>query len=212
MNAVSETPKDYDFLKKAAMTLGATNARIIPVSDIFVENRVLLKCKSGCTTYGSRLTCPPYVPTPDEFRKILAEYQYAMLVQFTSPAMADSSIICSLQKNMVDPSVDPNKKEQAATFMNTYVEGNTGRLDTMLELEKIAFNAGYTFALSLVNGSCRLCETCNVKGGTCLHPTRARIPEHAVGINMKKTAERAGMPIQFPVTGNPHPMALLLID
>lgn len=30
-----------------------------------------------------------------------------------------------------------------------------------------AFNAGYTLALALVNGSCRLYETCNVKGGIC---------------------------------------------
>ncbi|MFA6226659.1 MAG: DUF2284 domain-containing protein [Methanoregula sp.] len=32
------------------------------------------------------------------------------------------------------------------------------------ELEKTAFNAGYTLALAFVNGSYRLCETCNVKG------------------------------------------------
>jgi predicted metal-binding protein len=29
---------------------------------------------------------------------------------------------------------------------------------------------------------------------------------------MKKTAEKAGMPIRFPVVGHPASMALLLID
>jgi hypothetical protein len=29
---------------------------------------------------------------------------------------------------------------------------------------------------------------------------------------MKKTAELAGMPIRFPITGRAEPMALLLID
>jgi predicted metal-binding protein len=29
---------------------------------------------------------------------------------------------------------------------------------------------------------------------------------------MKKTAKKAGMEIQFPVLGNPTPMAMLLID
>jgi predicted metal-binding protein len=82
----------------------------------------------------------------------------------------------------------------------------------MLELERTAFNAGNTFALAFVNGSCRLCESCNVKGGICLHPTQARIPEHAVGVNMVATAEKAGMPIRFPVQGHPELMALLLID
>jgi predicted metal-binding protein len=28
----------------------------------------------------------------------------------------------------------------------------------MLELEKIAFNKGYTFAVAFVNDACRLCE------------------------------------------------------
>ncbi|MDD1729085.1 MAG: DUF2284 domain-containing protein, partial [Methanospirillum sp.] len=102
--------------------------------------------------------------------------------------------------------------EKAGAFMQEYMDGNTDRMETMLKLEKTAFNAGYTFALALVNGSCRLCKTCNIKEGICLHPTRARIPEHAVGINMKKTAELAGMPIQFPVSGYAEPMALLLVD
>lgn len=82
----------------------------------------------------------------------------------------------------------------------------------MLELEKTAFNAGYTFAIAFVNGSCRLCEKCNVEKGICIHPNMARIPEHAVGINMKKTAEEAGMALKFPIEGNPEPMAVLLID
>ena len=72
--------------------------------------------------------------------------------------------------------------------------------------------SGYTLALVFVGGPCRLCETCNVKAGICIHPTRARIPQHAVGINMKKTAERAGMPIRFLAAGHPEPMAILLVD
>jgi predicted metal-binding protein len=51
-----------------------------------------------------------------------------------------------------------------------------------------------------------------VKAGIRIHPTRARIPEHAVGINMKKTAEKAGMPIRFLAAGHPEPMAILLVD
>lgn len=40
----------------------------------------------------------------------------------------------------------------------------------------------------------------------------ARIPEHAVGINMKKTAAEAEMPLVFPIKGQPEPMSILLID
>ncbi len=32
-----------------------------------------VKCKYGCGAYGTRLTCPPYSPTPDETRRMLSE-------------------------------------------------------------------------------------------------------------------------------------------
>ena len=60
----------FAFLEKAALELGAIDAKVIPASDVFVENRVPLKCRTGCVGYGKKLTCPPYVPTVDEFRKI----------------------------------------------------------------------------------------------------------------------------------------------
>ncbi|MDD1724979.1 MAG: DUF2284 domain-containing protein [Methanospirillum sp.] len=211
MPQTKEITTDFEWIRYAALDLGATDAKVIPTAEVVVENRVPLLCRSGCVTYGTRLTCPPRVPTPDEFRRILSEYSYALLVQFTSDARADPDIICSLCRNIFDPEADPEQKQKASEFMDKYTGGNTGRLDIMLELEKKAFNGGCTFALAFVNGSCRLCKTCNLKEGTCLHPTRARIPEHAVGINMVKTAEKAGMPIHFPVTGSPRPMAILLL-
>lgn len=202
----------FAFLRKTALELGATDAKVILTSEVCVENWVPLKCRAGCIAYGKKLTCPPYVPTPDEFRKILSEYKYALLVKFTSPAIADPDVICSIYKYWLDPEAPAEKKEKATTFWQDYFAGSKDCAPVMLDLEKAAFNAGYSLALAFVNGSCRLCETCNVKAGICLHPTQARIPEHAVGINMKKTAERAGMGITFPVTGHPEPMTILLID
>jgi len=212
MTAENRDTVEFDFLVAAARSLGAADARVIPVSDIIVENRVPLKCRAGCIGYGKKLTCPPYVPTPDEFRKILSEYRYALLVKFISPAVADPDVICSIYRYWLDPAAQADKKEQATQFWNDHFNGTGSFAPLMLELERIAFNAGNPFALAFVNGSCRLCETCNVKGGICAHPTQARIPEHAVGVNMVKTAERAGMPIRFPVQGHPELMALLLID
>ncbi|MDD1728371.1 MAG: DUF2284 domain-containing protein, partial [Methanospirillum sp.] len=84
MNPDESEITPLDFLIQAAMRFGATEARVIRSSDVIVENRVSLKCRTGCVTYGTKLTCPPHVPTPDEFRKILAEYQYAVLVKFRS--------------------------------------------------------------------------------------------------------------------------------
>lgn len=201
-----------EFLRQTALDLGAKDAKVIPAGQVFVENRVALKCRAGCIGYGKKLTCPPHVPTPDEFRKILGEYRFALLVKFDSKAHADPDVARSLYRYWLDPDAPAERKEKAKEFWNDYFAGSGEILPIMLELEKTAFNAGFTFALAFVGGSCRLCETCNVKAGICIHPTRARIPEHAVGINMKKTAAVAGMGIRFPLDGKPEPMAILLID
>lgn len=202
----------YSFLTDAARELGATDAKVIPASEIVVENRVALKCRAGCIGYGKKLTCPPHVPTPDEFRKILSEYRYALLVKFVSTAQAEPDVICSIYRYWLDPEAPADKKAQAEKFWKDHFSGTGSFAPMMLELERRAFNAGNPFALAFINGSCRLCETCNVKAGICVHPTQARIPEHAVGVNMIATAEKAGMPIRFPVQGHPELMALLLID
>ena len=61
----------FAYLCDAARSLGAADAKVIPAADIIVKNRVSLKCRAGCIGYGKKLTCPPFVPTPDEFRKTL---------------------------------------------------------------------------------------------------------------------------------------------
>ncbi len=204
--------RQFDFLKKSALELGAIDAKVVRSDRIFVEDRVTLKCRAGCVGYGKKLTCPPHVPTPEEFRRILGEYQYALLVKFKSPAQTDDDVVRSIYKYWLDPAAPADKKEKASKFWNEYFDYSKDLHLKMLELEKAAFNEGYTFAIAFVNGSCRLCEKCNVEKGICLHPNMARIPEHAVGINMKKTAQEAGMALKFPIKGNPEPMALLLID
>lgn len=212
MKETEDDIRRFTFLKDLAMNSGAYDCRLIRTVDISVEDRVTLKCRTGCIGYGKKLTCPPHVPTPDEFRRILSEYTYALLVKFVSPASADPELIRSIYRYWLDPDAPSEKKEAATGFWSNYFSGSKNIAPIMLDLEKEAFNAGYPFALAFVNGSCRLCETCNVKSGICVHPTLARIPEHAVGINMVKTAEKAGMPISFPFNGHPEPMALLLID
>jgi predicted metal-binding protein len=81
----------------------------------------------------------------------------------------------------------------------------------MLDLEKAAFNRGYTLAVSLTAGSCTLCAKCNMEA-TCIHPTMARYPEHALGVNVKKTLRNAGISIKFPFERHPEGIGMLLID
>jgi predicted metal-binding protein len=206
------TMDEFNFLEKLALKLGAIEAKVVPVSDIVVENRVVLKCRVGCPSYDNKLNCPPYVPSVDEFRKMLKEYRYALLVKYKSKAETDEDVGESLLKCQHDPSVIEHLKEKASKFLDDWKEDKKQIHQTSLELEKAAFNRGYTFAVAFSTGSCSLCEKCNIEGGKCIYPTRVRLPEHAVGVNIKKTAENAGMEIYFPFKKKPYPIALILID
>jgi len=73
MTTAGKEPETFQFLIDMVRDLGAAEAKVIPASDVFVENRVPLKCRAGCIAYGKKLICPPFVPIPDEFRKVLAE-------------------------------------------------------------------------------------------------------------------------------------------
>jgi len=68
-------------LCRLAADMGA-EAKLIRVDDIVVRSWTRLKCQYGCGSYGRRLTCPPYTPTPDEFERILQDYKWAILLKF----------------------------------------------------------------------------------------------------------------------------------
>ena len=109
------TPKELDFLVKKALEMEAIDAKIIPISKVFVEKRVVLKCR-GCIGYGKKLTCPPHVPTVDEFLEILKEYRHALLVKFRSPAVADEEIAKAPYKTWLDTTESEETREKAAKF------------------------------------------------------------------------------------------------
>jgi predicted metal-binding protein len=64
-----------------ARQLGAVDAKVISPKNVFTGQWVRWKCQYGCSEYGKHLTCPPHSPTPDVTRKVLDEYQYAILLR-----------------------------------------------------------------------------------------------------------------------------------
>ena len=74
--------EDLERLCQRSLEFGASEAKPIKAEDIIVSDWVRLKCKYGCGDYGGRLTCPPYSPTPGEFKKILQDYEWAVLMRF----------------------------------------------------------------------------------------------------------------------------------
>lgn len=172
-------------IKRAALDLGAAEAKIILTRDIVVERRVLLKCRYWCDEYGRNWSCPPYVPSVDEFRKLLREYRHALIISFQSPPKPEAWS-------------EEKKKAHLA----------------LLKLEKIAFESGFLFALLLRPGSCNICPQCDVTK-PCRHPELLRFSPEAVGVNLIETLRRAGISLKFPVTGLEEKIniiAILLID
>jgi len=202
----------FEFLQRLALELGAADAKIIPSNSVVIEDRVVLKCKVGCTNYGKTLACPPYTPSAEEFRKIVGEYSYALFMKFTSKAEADSDLQKSLGKSQGDTTLPADMKLKADEFWAVWKADKHKMLDSVVKLEKEAMRKGYSLAVGFVSGSCQLCEKCNVASGICVHPEMARYSEDAVGVNVRKTAENAGIAVTFPFEKNPESFALLLID
>lgn len=211
--------RKFGGLVKLAYDLGAEEAQVAPASVIVVENRIVWKCRYGCHMYGNKLCCPPYIPTPAEMRKFVSEYHYILLTQFLAHAKTDYDVMTSLERSSEEAKEKEAKK--AHKFWQEWnVEKKKGHL-IALTLEKAAFNIGFVCALCFTPGSCALCERCQVYGTAgeeitlrrCLHLTMLRLPEHGVGVNVRKTQRNAGMTLsEFPFVNNPDMSQRLLIS
>ena len=202
----------FQFLVKLALENGAADAKIIPANKVVIEDRVVLKCKLGCTHYGKTLACPPYTPSAEEFRKIVSEYSYALFMKFKSKAEADPEVLKKIMVAETDPTVPKEVKEKAAKFWADWKDDKRKMLQSVVDLEKAAMSKGYSLAIAFVSGHCQLCEKCNTETRICVHPNLARWSEDAVGVNVRKTANNAGIQVSFPFAKNPKSFALLLID
>lgn len=161
--------KFEDIIKKAS-GLGL-KAYLVDAEDIPVENRIALKCAYGCRGYGKRLSCPPNVVSVEEFRKIIEEYNSVLLL------------------------IDERDTSQMSDILEAWGEIRKDSFHKMLELEHEAFREGFTFAHLLRPGSCNECDICNLK--ECIKPELRRFAPEAVGINLQKAMEKAGLVLEF---------------
>ena len=205
-------PEKYTFLTKLALEQGTADAKIIPANQIVIEDRVVLKCKVGCNHYGETLACPPYTPTAEQFRKIVAEYGYAMFMKFTTSASCEPEVYKYLMTYQTDSTVPKDMKAKASAFWQGWKDSKISMLQTVVDLEKAAMKQGYTLAMSFISGHCQLCDKCNTETKICRHPELMRMSEDAIGVNVSKTAKNAGIHYQFPFNKKADSFALLLIE
>lgn len=194
---------EFDDLLKIALKAGATEAKILSARQVVLDERARLKCEVPlCSGFGQYLTCPPHVMSVETFSRILALYEWSMLVQ-------------------VEANLDSTDKSTGAIDLRILEENDElhrpfqlNLLEVVESVERAAFKRGMRFASGLVGGSCILCEECveDKTSDACRHPFRARPPMEAVGIDVIKTAEVAGLPIELSSSANVRWTGLVLLD
>jgi len=177
-------------LVRMAKSNGATEARLVSARKVAIDERVRFKCAVPmCSGYDQHLMCPPNVMSVEEFRSVLSRYCSALIVQIESPFDSSDKSRGQLTKELCDEL----EKETDTAEWGTRLH----RLINLLEAE--AFKRGFRFAAGLIGSDCALCEKCVGAGSPepCRHPFQARPSMQALGIDVVKTCENAGLPLSL---------------
>lgn len=180
----SHLAEDLERYRQRALALGASRARIVPVAEIPVDERVTLKCRiPRCFGYGVSAHCPPNTLKPEELREILGKYAWAVL--FTKDVAPEVII---RDKATIKERVD------AYQLIFRMVS----------EIESMAFYDGHYLAFGFAAGSCRhtFCgqqkECLALKGERCRFSLLSRPSMEAVGIDVYKLVASSGWDI-YPI-------------
>ena len=192
---MSKTAKSLEshlsHLCQKAKDLGASQAMVIPATDIMLDERTSLKCMVPlCSHYGVDLMCPPNVLPVSRFREVLKCYHQATLIKLDIP--------------LNDPPGSSRKgKEQSGTptaeYKNAVREAKKRLHEIVCRVESLCIAEGYHFAAGLVGGSCPLCDECvgTKSEQPCRHPFKARPAMEAMGIDVVATTKKVGLNLSF---------------
>lgn len=163
-----------------------------------VDERVRLKCFiPRCQRMGETPNCPPYTPEPEQVRKALDKYSWAVLLKTDVQPVADY---------MPVKGGSAAQRHKALSF-----HAETSRIVT--EIEGQAFRDGFYLALGLGGGSCKdhLCQAqvCQfLDSGRCRFPLKARPSMEALGIDVFALINRVGWSIYPVASQEPEPDAI----
>ena len=91
---------DFDRLVQRACELGAAEAKPIDPKSVVLAPWVRLKCQFGCFHYDTRLCCPPYTPTPEQFKRVLDCYETAFLFRSRGMEVRPADIAFELEQEL----------------------------------------------------------------------------------------------------------------
>ncbi|NLD88303.1 MAG: DUF2284 domain-containing protein [Clostridiales bacterium] len=153
-----------------ALSLGASNASFVAVSDVVFDTSFREACeRNACGKYGKFYTCPPDVGAIEDLISRAKEYLQAFVFQTISP-LEDSFDI----EGMLESGQRHNKlSRDVFAFAKEHIKN----------------------ALCLSSGGCGgLCENCaKLTSEPCRYPHLASSSLSAYGINVSLLAKAAGM-------------------
>ena len=192
-------------LCQKAEDLGAAQAVAIPVTDIVVDERVLLKCMVPLCSHYGELMCPPNVLPMSKFKEILNCYHRAILIKVDIPLNDLPEGIRGRGEQPAAPT--------AEDYLNTARDVQKRLHEIVCRVESLCFEGGHRFAAGIIGGPCPLCEECvGIKSGLpCRHPFRARPGTDAMGIDVMATAEKAGLHLNFARGGSRSWVGVVLV-
>lgn len=176
---------EIDRLTELAEERGA-KVRPISADMIVVSDWVRYKCRYGCKGYAKHFSCPPYAPTPDETRKMLMDYETALLLRFDG--------IPGIEEFSTD--------DIPEDFHPWYKDMILWIHDTVHFIEKRAFYDGFYKAFGFGAYPCLYCEHCVAEESDglvddslkrlCRHMDMVRPSMEACGMDVFATAKNAG--------------------
>jgi len=202
MSGMDRNPESYiTSLCQKARDLGASQAVNVPVADVMVDERTLLKCLVPiCPHYGWDLMCPPNVLPVSKFKEILNYYHNAILIKVDVP--------------LNDPPGGGGKEREDAEYMRSLRDAQKRLHEIVSQIECLCIEEGHHFAAGLIGGPCPLCEQCvGIKSGlSCCYPLKARPAMEAMGIDVMATARKAGLHLSFGQNDSKSWVGLILVD
>jgi predicted metal-binding protein len=172
-------------LSEIAVKHGATVATL-SAHDVVVSDWVRFKCRYGCKGYAKHLSCPPYAPTPEETRRMLSEYDHALLLKFVGV-----------------PGREGARPEDVPEDFHPWYRDLILMVNrTVHQLEKTAFYDGFYKAFAFGAYPCIYCEHCVAEEteGTvdesirrkCRHMDLVRPSMEAASMDVFATARKVG--------------------
>jgi predicted metal-binding protein len=158
---------DKPAIEKIILDKGFEDFKWIYPGGIIISQWVRMKCMFGCPSYNTNGACPPNVPSVDDCRRFMQEYDHGLILHFSR-----------LLK-------DPADRKDYCIEINK----------TLLKIERGVFLLGYRKAFVLFTDECHMCSDCTGKREDCKNKKDSRPSPESFGVDVFKTVSKYNFPI-----------------